>query len=84
MAITTWKVATIDGNYSNINNWTAGVPSASDTALFDESTITNIGIATSITNSVGEWIFESGAYNFYVTDHYYYDIGSPLVFGEVS
>jgi hypothetical protein len=60
-----WLASAVDGNYDNMNNWSAGVPDvsgAADTAVFGISNVTNIFASAS--HTVKEFIFNPSASNY--------------------
>src|SRR6516165_2385822 len=65
MAIIAWQPSPASGDYNSVGNWspTVAVPSSLDAASFSISTITSL-FGNGVTDQVGEWIFNPGAYQY--------------------
>jgi autotransporter-associated beta strand protein len=67
MTSATWRVSAHSLEYNDSLNWNTGAtPGASDTAFFGTSDATTIDIPTN--NSVGEWVFNPGAFIYTFTN----------------
>jgi autotransporter-associated beta strand protein len=65
MAVIAWQTSPASGDYNSVGNWspTVAVPSSLDAASFSISTITSL-FGNGVTDQVGEWIFNPGAYQY--------------------
>ena len=65
MAIIAWQTSPASGDYNSVGNWSpaVAVPGSLDAASFSTSTITSL-FSNGVTDQVGEWIFNPGAYQY--------------------
>jgi autotransporter-associated beta strand protein len=88
MSIITWNPT--DNNYTTGTNWTGNsVPGFSDTAVFGESSETNVAMGGAFTTTdVGEWVFDptAPAYTFTIsqTSSKFHFVGTGIIGNGVS